>query len=265
MNKIQVVSDLHLEFSDLKLPGGDLLIIAGDLIEARTYLGEFHSTRLEGEPTNRFLKFFQNELAKYKQVLYILGNHEFYNGKIETITEIYPQTLPKNVKVLNRDTFEYGDYLFVGATLWTDCNKGDWFTIQNLKQNMADFSIIRYNEKRFLPEDSVELHKKDLDYIKTIVNQNKDKKIFVITHHTPSFKSCHAKYNGKMINGAFHSELSEFILDNPNIKYWAHGHTHDPFDYEIGECRVICNPRGYYPYENSMKYKPLEINNLQNG
>ena len=26
---------------------------------------------------------------------------------------------------------------------------------------------------------------------------------------------------------------------------WIHGHTHTSFDYRVGGCRVICNPRGY--------------------
>ena len=26
---------------------------------------------------------------------------------------------------------------------------------------------------------------------------------------------------------------------------WLHGHVHDSFDYRVGRCRVICNPRGY--------------------
>jgi hypothetical protein len=29
------MSDLHLEFADLKLPGGDILILAGDVCEAK--------------------------------------------------------------------------------------------------------------------------------------------------------------------------------------------------------------------------------------
>jgi len=35
----------------------------------------------------------------------------------------------------------------------------------------------------------------------------------------------------------------------PQIKLWVHGHTHDPYDYVIGETRVVCNPRGYIGYE----------------
>lgn len=30
-----------------------------------------------------------------------------------------------------------------------------------------------------------------------------------------------------------------------NTIYKTHGHTHTPFDYLIGDCRVICNPSGY--------------------
>ena len=47
-------------------------------------------------------------------------------------------------------------------------------------------------------------------------------------------------------NGAYHSDLTDVMLDNPNIKLWTHGHTHHPFDYQIGDCRVVCNPRGYH-------------------
>jgi hypothetical protein len=46
------------------------------------------------------------------------------------------------------------------------------------------------------------------------------------------------------------------ILNNPQIKYFSHGHTHDSFDYMIGGCRVICNPRGYYTGVNSNDLNP---------
>jgi hypothetical protein len=51
------------------------------------------------------------------------------------------------------------------------------------------------------------------------------------------------------MNGGYSSDLEQFILDYPQIKVWTHGHTHDTFDYMIGQCRVICNPRGYVGYE----------------
>ena len=51
------------------------------------------------------------------------------------------------------------------------------------------------------------------------------------------------------MNGAYYSDLSEFILDRPCIKLWVHGHMHDTFDYMIGSTRVVCNPRGYAGHE----------------
>ena len=47
------------------------------------------------------------------------------------------------------------------------------------------------------------------------------------------------------MNGAYHSDLTDIMLDHPQIKLWTHGHTHHTFDYMIGNCRVVCNPRGY--------------------
>jgi hypothetical protein len=51
------------------------------------------------------------------------------------------------------------------------------------------------------------------------------------------------------VNGAYSSDLSEFMLDRPQIKVWTHGHTHHNFDYMIGSTRVVANPRGYHMYE----------------
>ena len=52
-----------------------------------------------------------------------------------------------------------------------------------------------------------------------------------------------------LVNGAYSSDLSEFIQDRPQIKLWTHGHTHDVFDYMVGATRIVCNPRGYHGHE----------------
>jgi hypothetical protein len=54
------------------------------------------------------------------------------------------------------------------------------------------------------------------------------------------------------MNGGYASSLDEFILDNPNIKVWVHGHMHDPNNYVIGDTRVLSNPRGYLPWEGDL-------------
>jgi len=73
-----------------------------------------------------------------------------------------------------------------------------------------------------------------------------DEKFVVVGHHAPTTLSTHERYVGQdLMNGGYRSDLSEFIMDRPQIKLWTHGHTHDPFDYMVGETRVVCNPRGY--------------------
>ena len=82
--------------------------------------------------------------------------------------------------------------------------------------------------------------------LQIVMLEQHDRKFVVVGHHTPSFQSCHPMYgNDTLMNGGYHSDLSEFILDHPQVKLWTHGHTHHPFDYVIGETRIVCNPRGY--------------------
>ena len=64
------------------------------------------------------------------------------------------------------------------------------------------------------------------------------------------------------MNGGYHTDLSEFILDHPEIVLWTHGHTHEPFDYMIGTTRIVCNPRGYAGHDENadvFQLKYLEI------
>jgi hypothetical protein len=69
------------------------------------------------------------------------------------------------------------------------------------------------------------------------------------------------------MNGGYHSELSEFILDHPQIKLWTLGHMHDPHSYYIGDTYVVCNPRGYLgadPNADTFKLRYIELDNLPN-
>ena len=45
-------------------------------------------------------------------------------------------------------------------------------------------------------------------------------------------------------SGSFVSDLSEMI-EKHKPAVWVHGHLHQTYDYEVGETRIVCNPRGY--------------------
>ena len=123
---------------------------------------------------------------------------------------------------------------------------------------MNDYNAITENPRQGLyhklrPTTALAKHTSDLGWLQVQLSQLQDRKVVVCSHHAPSHSSIHYTYKQprySTMNGAFVSNLDEFIMDHPQIKLWTHGHVHNVFDYTIGETRVVCNPRGY-PGENT--------------
>lgn len=263
--KIGLVSDLHLENGYQELPGGEVLIVAGDACESRDLKKEFHSTRvIDAKPgTYKWVDFFYKECAKYDRVFYVMGNHEHYHGRFDKTYDELKSVLPDNVRLLENEWEEYRGVVFVGATLWTDCNKNNPLTISTVRYGMNDYRIIKnhyantdiYN--RLSPEHTIGVHRKSREFIQEILSEKKDSPVVVITHHGPTHLSINEKYHRDFdINGAYVSDLSELILDNQHIRVWVHGHMHDAVDYQIGDTKVLSNPRGYFGYEDTSNFKP---------
>lgn len=275
--KINVISDLHLEFSDLVLPGGEVLILSGDVCEAKHVKAEYDVNNIlnEGNPdtgnfkrSDRWTRFFHEECSKYEKVFYVVGNHEHYGYQYHKTVPHLKDVLPANVTVLEKEMCEYRGVLFLGGTLWTDMNNHDQLTLYHMKSMMNDYrQITMLNEvksvyHRLVPEHTVTEHIKTKQLFQFYLEENRRREtplpVVVLTHHAPSKLSTHPHYaDDTIMNGAYSSELSEFILDNPEIKYWTHGHTHHTFEYKIGECTIMCNPRGYAGYESrSQEFDP---------
>lgn len=258
--KINLISDLHLEFDDLTLPGGEVLIIAGDACESKTlsrFKYDLHNILEKdsrGRRMDRAARFFWEECAKYEHVIYVVGNHEHYHGKYWKTWIELAKELPDNVHLLEKQRFDLGDVTFLGATMWTDCNRGNPITMATLASGMNDYRTITYCKdgtyRKLQPKDTARIHQETKDWLREELLGLQDRKVVVVTHHAPSHRSVSDHYRGDShMNGGYVSDLSDIILDNPQIKYWVHGHTHDPFDYAVGDCRVLCNPRGYKGYE----------------
>jgi Icc-related predicted phosphoesterase len=268
--KIQLASDLHLEFEDVIIKndtGADVLILSGDILVADDLRNQPADLSLADIPNEgygrarralRYRDFFLRVSFQYKHVIYVMGNHEHYHGKFDKSADIIREALGylniHNVHLLDRDTKLIDGVHFIGGTMWTDCNKGDPMTLYHLEQCMTDFRVIRIageNFKKFLPNRTVMEFTKTRDYFKTVIeNLPQDATVVVCSHHAPSHLSIHDMYkHDKLMNGGYSSDLSEFILDRPKIKAWTHGHMHNNFDYLVGDTRVMCNPKGY-PGEN---------------
>ena len=280
--KIKLVSDLHLEFSDINIQNDqdyDVLILGGDICVAQDMhdhpemdYGMYSNVNLEdlGRRQRKalaFRDFFKRCSFQFPHVIYIMGNHEFYHGKFYAAIDYMREELAKfpNIYMLEQDMKTIDDVVFVGGTLWTNMNKRDPLTMHAIEGMMNDFRIIRNDYRSYAPMSALDVairHDKTLAYIKHIVTEHKDKKCVVVGHHSPSFQSCHPMYgNDTLMNGGYHSDLSEFIMDHPQIKLWTHGHTHHPFDYMIGETRIVCNPRGYENdgYSEDTGWDPTKI------
>ena len=199
----------------------------------------------------RFRDFMKRCSFQFPHVVVIAGNHEFYHGNWKASIQYLRDEYSKfpNIYFLEQELKVIDDVTFIGATLWTDCNKGDPLTLHALGDMMNDFRIIRNDELGFTklrPAHAMHRHQRTVAYFKTVLADRKDNKVVVVGHHAPTLNSIHERYrNDQLMNGGYASDLSEFILDHPQIVLWTHGHMHDPSDYMVGTTRVVCNPRGY--------------------
>ena len=101
--RLNILSDLHLSQGALELPDNDadLVILAGDV--ARPRQAASWAARLA------------------KPVLYVPGNHEFYDGSIgDTVDELKRFCAGTNIRVLDNEEINVEGVRFLGTTLWTD-------------------------------------------------------------------------------------------------------------------------------------------------
>ena len=268
--KLQIVSDLHLEFNkyiEINNAGADILLLAGDICLAEhlyrnpRYITKEDGTVVDtkGMPNNgwyakdaeNYLRFFEHVSKQFDTVLYIVGNHEHYSGRWnDTVSRLRTELEPySNIFIMDDTWMNINGIRFIGTSLWTDLNKADPLTVVSMKDMMNDYKAITINNSgvyhKLRPIDTVEAHYRAVGCIKRGLTDY-DGPAVVLGHHAPSWNSIHPRYRSQgMMNHAFYSDLDHIMVDHPNIKLWVHGHVHDAFDYMVGETRVICNPHGY--------------------
>jgi Icc-related predicted phosphoesterase len=293
--KISIASDVHLEFGDLEITNtdqADVLVLSGDiLVGVDITQRDPHGIMGPEYRSNRYHDFMQRCAAQFGHVIYVMGNHEHYNGDFAHTHQHLKSVLSylDNVSILERECRVLDDVTFIGGTLWTDMNGGDALTLQHMSKMMNDFvcvknsnrmvsyrtydnidkpvgmtdsewlerpetdryrTVFRTRPAKFTPDDAMLEHQHMLEYIRLMTEGHWDRKFVVVGHHAPSRQSTHPRYaHDTIMNGGYSSNLDQFIEDHPQIRLWTHGHTHEDFDYMIGQTRVVCNPRGYAGHE----------------
>ena len=234
--KIQFASDLHLEFllrHDSRethvrpAPGADLLLLAGDIST-----GE-HAARL-----------FSHWPCP---VLLVAGNHELYGTEHRSGMARQAAAATGQLQFLECTELRFGDLRVLGTSLWTDYRLDEPAKPQAEAMAVAceclnDHRLIRHGERRFAPQDALELHLASRDWLEASLARPWHGRTVVMTHHAPHRSSIHDNYKASPINPAFASHLPELV---EQADLWVHGHVHNSFDYRVGRCRVVCNPAGY--------------------
>lgn len=260
--KARIISDTHTNINNkielLNYNDDIFTIIAGDISD---------SAKREIEWLNKNIR----------NGLYVCGNHIVYKKEnrclsLQAKRKFLENThkLTDNLSFLHNNYKEIDDKIFIGTTLFTNYEYPcpPYYNTQrdNLyeaSKDLHDFKFGLYNKEGKL----VRLHPSHyliefnicFNYLKKIVKQFKDKECIIITHHAPSSQSIEEDYLGDKLNASYVSELENFILDNPNITHWIHGHLHCQCDYKIGNTRIICNARGYLKYDHTNFNKNFTI------
>ena len=240
--KIQLASDLHLEFLQDRHPGerlikphpdADVLVLAGDIAvgtQACQLFANWASER--GMP-----------------IIYVAGNHEFYGQILDPALEkLRAAAKDCGIQFLEQDSFVIDGVRFLGATMWTDyrlysVNRTQTQQMDYCNGGLSDHFVISVGPHiRFTAYEALGRHERSRKWLETELAKPFDGKTVVVTHHGPHPLSIHPRFAGSALNAGFVSDLSDLM---PGVDLWLHGHVHDSFDYQVGQCRVVANPAGY--------------------
>jgi len=239
--KIQYVSDLHLEYKD-NIDGlihinkkADVLVIAGDL---------------DVGP-----KIFNTliELSKKQIVIFVYGNHEFYDNKpiwkFKNKGEIVTKR-NKNLHILDRDSVIIGDTTFIGATGWIDGSFKD-ISLQRFPKYNDFYRIKGFDKLCKL------WGQKDRIYIQRTISESETKNNIVITHYLPLISCISNKYDYDSYNPCFSNSWKWVFRYSDKINYWIHGHSHESLHINLNGINFCRNPFGY-PRETT-NFNPNEL------
>ncbi len=235
--RLQLASDLHLEFLARTFPGqrtispahlADVLVLAGDIGNGADALELFRDWPVP--------------------VIYLAGNHEAYGKSWPDVLEQCARAAEgTSVRFLEKDVADFGGVRILGCTLWTDyclfSEAEQASHMANARGRLNDHRLIRKHDgSLFSPNDALREHERARAWLAVELASPYDGVTVVVTHHAPHPGSVHPRYAGDPLNAAFASDLTELM---PGAQLWLHGHVHDSFDYIVDGCRVVANPRGY--------------------
>lgn len=253
--RLHILSDLHLEHSTFAVPqvDADVLVLAGDILTAghRAVLWAARRQVSQGRP-----------------VVQVAGNHEFYGLKLQSERALMHATAERlGIHFLVRSSVVIEGVRILGCTLWTDYRVPIFDTVRMgletdsvrgmaaCSRSLTDHSVIRWKDgegsRLLTPADLLAEHLLDREWLEAQLATPFAGPTVVITHHAPHVLSIAQEYAESWVTTGFVNDLPASFFEVPVL--WIHGHTHSRFDYHIGHCRVVCNPRGYRRHDGSFE------------
>jgi len=246
--KLRLLSDVHLEFDPWTPPPAevDAVVLAGDIAPGCAGLT------------------WAREQFPDTPIIYVFGNHEFYDEHFEALTErARAEAARLGIHLLECDEAVVGGVRILGCTLWTDFRWEGRSKAAQVRAKftanyaMNDFRLIRSAGGFFSPDDAPRLHEHARGWLEARLGEPFAGTTVVVTHHLPHRRSVHPKYAGHPLNSCFVSHLPTLV--RPPVALWVHGHTHESMDYRVRGTRVVCNPRGYSPGEPNPAFEPALV------
>jgi predicted phosphodiesterase len=247
--RIQVASDLHHEMSPpgsvlaspLPIaPGVDLLVLAGDIHTGSKGVELYADSRVP--------------------VVYVHGNHEAFGYAYPSIVdEMKARASATSVQVLQNDERVYDGIRILGCCLWTDyfrfpLNLED--ALEAARKGITDDRKSQLPlDRAFRPADPLAHQRRTLLWLNSRLEQPFAGKTLVATYHLPSDMSVLQKDRKLVLAAADATNIERLVI---RADIWVHGHAHWSSDYRIGDCRVVCNPRGRPDCNRSMPAIPYE-------
>lgn len=224
-----MISDLHMEFG-----GGMVVTFQED--DKDTILVLAGDINVGTGATD----FIDALLLRFKEVIYVLGNHEFYHNDMDKIRNWWraAEKYRYNFYVLDNAVYDQHDLRVIGTTLWTAAFD------KELEARLNDFHVIFKDSGRLRIDYTRELYLCNVQFLVDNLEVPFDGATVVVTHHAPVERCVVPRFEGNWLNPLFHNEL-DWLIKKYDIDAWIHGHMHDTFQFNHFGTEIICNPKGY--------------------
>lgn len=246
--KVFVASDLHTEFQhslgttisnyccNEATKESKVCILAGDigLIKNHTKANTNH---LYNE-LKKFCDFFDH-------VIYVHGNHEYYNHSIvEGTKDFIKRTAKKlpNLHFLNNDIIEIDGQRFVGTTLWAEIPDRENYWYYTKEFNC--FSYIKDLYQNMDKEHVSAVH---------FLHKNLQKGDVLITHFPSTRVIVDPRFAHADTLWYYTNKYEDLVFDR-QPKLCISGHTHYSYNNVVNGVRFVSNPFGYFKKEENPRF-----------